>query len=79
MTLAPEILYAHLAALKGAVYLEMMTPMRHSSGVRARVAACTALGLPTKTSNEQVIAALKAKMQDLLNNKETGNATRDPN
>ncbi len=61
----PEgIHYARLAALKGAVRLESIGLKRR--GVSARKVAIQTLGLKSTAKHDEVIAALKAKMDEIL-------------
>jgi hypothetical protein len=60
------ITFARLAALKGAVRLESVG-LKHSSGKSMRKLAAVEMGLKPSAKHIEVIAALAAKMEELLN------------
>jgi hypothetical protein len=54
----------HWAALRGAVKLETKG-LKHSSGRSMRSLAKRQLGLPARTSDEALLAALEAKIKEV--------------
>lgn len=67
----PEaISYARLASMKGAVKLESVG-MKMRRGVNVTAMARKEFGLKARAPHKEVIAAIEAKMADLLNNPNT--------